>query len=884
MGRRGSGDSEESQNGGWRDRILSRLLGDDAEWVLGDLEERSRKRQDIQRHVSLLGDLWSVAGWALSRGRVGRRRGMDGAMRGEGAAGLLGVLRQDVRYSLRALRRDGGFTVVVILTLALGIGANTAVFSVVHSVLLRPLPYEDPDRLMMIWTTIASRGVDEATSGYGNVRDWRAQTRAFENLATFDPTSRTLTGGEWPEQVMTADVSASLFSVMGVEPSIGRTFSPEEEQRRAPVVVVSHEFWQRRFGGSPSVMGTSLELNDIPFEIIGVMPEGFTFPERDIWLPQTVLSGWDMREARRGTDSWRVVGRLAAGQSLEAARTEMSQIASRLERAHPSENAGLGVNVVPLHDQVTGSSLRLALWTLFGAVGLVLLVACANAAHVIVARGLRRAQEYSIRVALGATTSRLVRLALTETLLISLAAGAVGLLVAATAVDLVMNLMPANMPRIDEVGMGAAVLVYGIVVSTATAVVFGLGPALSRARRAPLDGLREGRGTLRSGQRARRLLVIGQLALAMVLLFGANLLIRSFVQARAVDLGFEPEGVLMAQLRVASPEDRIPFYEQVIERVRGLPGVQAAGILEEVFITGAPNRAITVEGRGAGEASREEVRIDAVAGEPFSTLAVEWIDGRDFSATDGAGSAPVAIINETMARRLWPGETAVGKRFHTGDALSGTPWIEVVGVVADMRRQGFETTPIAQAFRPYAQAPSGGMNLLVRTDEPLSDLPTAIRMRIAEVDRTVPFYGVTSVEEQLDSYLAPRRSQSFLLGLFSAIALVLAAIGTYGLIQYSVAQRTREIGVRIALGARLERVTRMVVGEGLVLAVIGLAVGVGLALGLSRMASGLLYGVAPSDLTSLGVTAAVLLLTTLLACWAPARRASRIDPVVALRE
>jgi len=805
-------------------------------------------------------------------------------MRGEGAAGLIDELRQDVQYTLTTLRRDVGFTILVILTLAIGIGANTAVFSVVHSVLLRPLPYESPERLMMIWTTISRRGVDEATSAYANVRDWRAQTRTFEDLATFDPTSRTLTGGELAEQVMTADVSANLFSVMGVEPLIGRTFSPEEEQRRAPVVVVSHEFWQQRFGGSPTVIGTSIELNDRPFEIIGVMPEGFAFPERDIWLPQTVLSGWDAREARRGTDSWRVVGRLAAGQSLEAARAEMSDIASRLERAYPSENAGLGVIVVPLHDQVTGSSLRLALWTLFGAVGLVLLVACANAAHVILVRGLRQAHAFSVRVALGATTARLVRLALTEALLISLAAGAVGLLVAAAALDLVTRLMPANMPRLEEVGMGASVFVYAVGISTATAVVFGLGPALSRARRAPLDGLREHRGAVRSRQRARRALVVGQLAFAMVLVFGANLLIRSFVQARAVDLGFEPEGVLMAQLRVASPEVRMPFYEQVIERVRRLPGVQAAGILEEVFITGAPNRAITVDGPGGGKATREEFRIDAVAGEVFSLLAVERIEGRDFSAADGAESVPVAIVNETMARRLWPGQTAVGMRFHVGDRVSDGPWIEVVGVVADMRRQGFETTPIAQVFRPYAQAPSGGMNLLVRTDGPLSDLPAAIRMTIAEVDRTIPFNGVTTVEDQLDSYLAPRRSQSFLLGLFSAIALVLAAIGTYGLIQYSVAQRTREMGVRIALGARIDRVTRMVVGEGLVLAVIGSAVGVGLGLGLSRMAGELLFGVAPFDLTSLGVTAAVLLVTTLLACWLPARRAARVDPVVALRE
>jgi putative ABC transport system permease protein len=868
---------------GWWERLGVWLLGDDADWVLGDLEERHRKRRGLRRWVSLPFDVASLAGWAISSGRVRRRTGMDTRMWGDGVAALIDTLRQDCRFTVNALRRDVGFTVVVILTLAIGIGANTAVFSVVHSLLLRPLPYPDPDRLTMIWTTIPGRGVDEVTSAYGNVRDWRAQTRAFEGLATFDPTSRTLTGGEWPEQIMSADVSANFFSVMGVEPLIGRTFSPEEARRRALLVVVSHEFWQARFGGSPTVIGTSIQLNEVPFEIVGVMPEGFAFPERDIWLPETLRPGWDALEARRGTDSWRVIGRLAPDQSLEAARTEMSAIASRLEHAHPAENGGLGIRVVPLHDQVIGASLRLALWALFGAVGLVLLVACANAAHVILARGLRRTREYAIRVALGATTARLVRLALTESLLISLAAGGVGVLVAATALDVLSYLAPANMPRGDEIAMGAGVLVYALGVSTVTAIAFGAGPVLKWVRSAPGDGLRQGAsGASRNAQGARRVLVVAQLALAIVLLFGANLLGRSLVQASTVELGFQTEGVLIAQLRVADPEDRIAFYGRVLEGVRGLPGVQAAGLLEEVFITGAPNRAITVEGR-EGDPSRQDVRVDAVVGEVFETLSVEWIEGRDFSPSDGTESAPVGIINETLARRLWPGQSAVGERFLTGGSRPTAPWIEVVGVVGDMRRQGFESPPLAQVFRPYSQAPSGGMNLLVRTAEPPGDVGAAIRTRIAEVDRAVPAY-VTPVEDHLGRYLAPRRSQTLLLGLFSAIALVLAAIGIYGVVQYSVAQRTRELGLRIALGARGERVARMVVGEGLFLALIGLPVGIGLGLWLSRVARGLLFGVAPTDLVSMSVTAGVLLVTTLLACWLPARRAARIDPVVALRE
>jgi putative ABC transport system permease protein len=811
---------------------------------------------------------------------------VDEWTRETGAAGWIDVLRQDARYTFRALRRDLGFTVVVILTLALGIGANTAVFSVVHSILLKPLPYQDPDRLMMIWTAIPGRGVADATSAYGNVRDWRAQSSAFEGMATFDPTTRTLTGGAWPERVMTADVSQNIFALLGVEPRIGRTFSVTEEEQRSAVAVVSHEFWQQRLGGSPGAIGSTIELSGAPFEVIGVMPPGFGFPEQgtQVWLPQTVLSGWEPREARRGTDSWRVVGRLGTDQTVEAAHRQMSEIASRLERAYPSDNAGLGVRVVPLHDQVTGSSFRVALWTLFGAVGLVLLVACANAAHLILARSLRRAREHSIRVALGGTTGRLIRLALTESLVISIAAGVLGVLTATVAVDLLASLAPASTPRIGEVGVSVTVLAFAIAISVATAAIFGLGPATRGARSAPFDELRESRGRARQGQRSRRLLVVGQLALAVVLVFGANLLIKSFLEARGVDLEFDPEGVLLANLSVESPTDRVPFYEQVVERVGGLPGVLATGIVEDLFISGAPNLPITVEGSEGAGPTREDVRIDAVDGDLFATVGAQLVAGRVFSAADGPTSPPVAIINETLARRLWPGDPAVGERFATGDPRSGAPWIEVVGVVADMRRQGFERAPIAQGFRPYGQAPSRNMNLLVRTDGPVPGLPTAIRAAIAEIDRTVPLYRVTTVEEALEAYLGPRRSQTYLLVIFSVIALVLAAIGIYGLVQYSVAQRTREIGVRLALGARIERVTLMVLGEGFLLAMVGLALGIGLALSISRVASALLFGVAPVDVTSLVMTSALLLATTLIACWVPARRAGRIDPVVALRD
>jgi predicted permease len=796
------------------------------------------------------------------------------------------VLWQDLRHALRTLRRDVGFTAVIVLTLAIGIGANTAVFSIVHSTLLTPLPYRDHGRLTMIWTDIGARGVHEAGSAYANIQDWKTQNRVFEDLATFDPTSLTLTDGEWPEQISTARVSANLFPLLGVAPVIGRSFPPEEEQQGASVVVLSHTLWQRRFSASPDAIGRTIEIGGRPFQVLGVMPDRFGFPERNtqLWLPQTVFTDWDATVARRGTDAWRVIGRLQSGVSLEHARSDMSVIASRLERTYPSANAGLGINVVPLYEQLTGHSFRLALWTLFGAVGLVLLIACANAAHLILARGMDRGQEFSVRLALGATTPRLIRQMLTENFLISLAAGIAGLLLAFGGLRLLIAFAPAGLPRLDEIGIDGPVLIYAAGVSLAAGVLFGTAPALSFSRGSPFGLLREGRGlTRRSGYRARNLLIVFQFTLAIILVFGANLLIRSLMEARSVDPGFVPANVLMANLSVESSAQRVTFFEQVLQEVQAVPGVSAAGIVEDLFISGAPNRAITIEGRAADESSFEQIRIDAIAGEFFQAVGVPFREGRGFSGSDGIGAAPIAIINETMARRFWPGESPVGKRFRTGGPGSDAPWIEIVGVVGDMHRQGLESTPIPQVFRPYAQAPSRNMNLLVRSGAPLAGLTSTIRTRIAAIDRSVPLYHVSTVEQALDGYLLERRFQTFLLGLFSVIALILAAVGIYGLMQYSVARRTREMGMRMALGARSETLVMMILRQGLALTLPGLVAGIVCALWLSESISALLFGIEASDLTNILSTSGILLVSALVACYIPARRAARIDPVRALQ-
>jgi predicted permease len=795
---------------------------------------------------------------------------------------------QDLQVGLRMLIKNPGFTAIAVLTLALGIGANITIFSVINSVLLRPLPYPASERLVFLWSEAPGQNIKETTSAYANISDWRDQSRSFEYLAVLDPTQVTLTGAVEPERVQSLRASADLFPLLGVAPLLGRTFTAGEVQQKARVVVISHGLWQRRFGASLGVLGQTLEIDGASSQVIGVMPEHFQFPERNtqLWEPNTLFSNWEIQRAQRGAGSWRVIGRLKSQVSLPQAQLEMDAIAQRLEQAYPNSNKGLGVNIVPFNIQLIGRNVRLALWILLGAVVCVLLIACTNVANLMLARGIAREREIAIRMALGAGRMRLIRQLLTESSLLALLAGAAGLLIATAGIKALISFSPPNIPNLESVGIDARVLAFTTGVSLLTGLLFGLAPALKISQSHPGEALKEGRSAS-GGGRLRGLLVVTEFGLAVLLLSGAGLLVRSFLHIQAVDLGFNPERVLLLNIAPAlnstSDQWRV-FYRHVSERVAALPGVEAAGLGEEIFISANPGGLLTIERSSADGSERARIpfRSDAIGEGFFQTLRVPLRTGRFFNAQDNQGAVPVTIINEAMARRFWPGEEALGKRFKLGPQQSTNPWLTVVGVVGDMRRQSLERQPIAQIFLPHLQSPERTMNLLIRTTAEPTRLAAAVRNEIRSIDKTVTVYGISTLESLLARAVANRSFQTWLLTLFSAVALLLAAVGIYGLIHQSVALRTREIGTRIALGAQPRDILRLVVGQGMRLALFGIGAGWLAAFGLTRVLTGLLYGVTPTDPMTFIAAPSLLLLVALLACYMPARRATRVDPMLAL--
>lgn len=799
-------------------------------------------------------------------------------------------LSKDLRHAVRQLLRNPAFALTAVVTLALGIGAVTTVSSVIRAVILRPPPYPEPDRLVMIWSQKLPAGVARAGTGYANVLDWRARTRSFASLAAFDgQTMLAAEAGGQVRRVSTLLAEPQLFDVLGLAPALGRFPTTGEAERREPLLVISHAAW-RRLGGRDDVLGRQIELDGRPFTVCGVAPAGADFfnPGIEFWVPLTFARAWERERFNRGTESLRVIGRLGLGITMAEARAEMGALAGALAREHPAENHGLGTDLVPLALQLAGPNLRLALAVLAAAVAALLLIACSNVANLLLVRGLARQREFAVRLSLGATRGRLVAQILAENLVLGLLAAVLGAGLAWFALPAVRTLSPAEIPGIAEVRLDAPLLLLSTLVSLGGIILSGLAPALQATRRDPLVMLRDGgRGATegRQGRRVRAGLVVLQFALAGGLLAGAGLLIVSLGRLLSVDPGFRPEGVLVASSRFppSRPMEDVPAYlRRLEERVRALPGVISTGVTEDVLLGSRREQTLQVD--AAGEKAPMEFRLptgfDAVTPGYFGTMGVALRRGRLFDEHDRAGAEPVIIINEQLARRLWPGQDPVGRRLRTG---GDGPWLTVVGVVGDMRRQGPDREPIAQLFRPAAQAPSRGFSLLVRTAGDPAALAAAVRNVTREVDPGVPEFDLATLTQALDRQVAPQRFNSSLLGAFALLALLLAGTGIYGLMHCSVARRRHEIGVRMALGAEPAGVRRMIVREGLALAAVGIGTGLAAAFAALGGISTLLFGISARDPLIFTASAGVLLLVAFVASWLPARRASRIDPAVSLR-
>ena len=798
----------------------------------------------------------------------------------------------DTRGALRAIRRNPAFSAVATGTLALAVGVNVVMFSVLNTVLFRPLPYRFPDELVMLWTETPSQDLRENRSAFWNVEEWRRQSRSFRDMAVFDGVALTLTHEGETQRVQGARVSPNLFPLLGIEPRHGRSFSAGEAAERRRLALVSHRFWQARFGGSLDALGASVELDGRPSTIVGVLPDGFRFGslDADVFEPHTLFPDWEARRLVRGRDSWFVVGRLRPGVTVEEAQAEMGTIAGRLDAQMPAAERNRGVRVVPLTRHVVGARSRLALWMLMAAVGCVLLIAAVNVANLWLARSLGRGREVALRAALGAGPARIVRQHLTESTTLALGAGVAGTLLAVVGLDLVRALGSVEVARLDEVRLDARVLGWSLVLSVTMGMAVGLAPALLWRRQ--LRGFGDAGGRVAGGGTAartvRRALLVAEVALAIVLLVGAGLLVRSWWQIEGVDPGFRPERVLAMQVgapALMAPAQRADFYRRALERIESLPGVERAGFISDAFIGGSPERTLTTEREGEAVSARLQYRSDEVSEGLFQAFGTRLRGGRFFSLRDGPASPRVAIVNDALARRLWPGEDAVGRRLKRGPADSAGPWLTVVGVVDDMRRQGLEREPVPQIFEPVAQNPSGAGFLLVRTArENPEDVAAAVQAAVRHLDRRAPLYGVSTLETRLRASYAPRSLQTSIVVGFAAVALLMAAIGIYGLMRYAVSTRTKEIAIRMAVGADKADIFRMVVGEGLALTGAGVVLGLLGGAWVGRAARNLLFEVGPLDPVTFIAGSALLLSVAFAACGVPARRAMKVAPLVALRE
>ncbi|HEY9402037.1 MAG TPA: ABC transporter permease [Pyrinomonadaceae bacterium] len=810
----------------------------------------------------------------------------------------MGTIWQDMRYGLRTLWKSPGFTYVAVLALALGIGANTAIFSVVNTVLLRPLPYKTPDRLVWLWESSPRNDIAKEVASYPNFNDWRQQNQSFEAVAAFSNTSPSLTSSDGePERLPGAAVLGDFYTVLGVEPALGRKFLPEEnEEGKHRVVILSHGLWQRSFGGNAGVVGQQIGVNNNQYTVVGVMPPDFQHPNPEarrpveMWLPLPVSEG--MRNGRR-SDFLSVIARLKPGVSVEQASAEMTTIAARLEQQYPDTNSAWGVIVQPLHQRFTGD-VRPALLMLLGAVGFLLLIACANVANLLLARSSTRLKEIAIRTALGAGRGRIVRQLLTESIVLSLLGGALGLLVAFWGIDALIALSPGNIPRLESVGIDRQVLLFTIGISLVTGIVFGLAPALTVSNPNLNEMLKESGRSSMDGGRGRRLrnaLAVSEIALSLVLLVGAGLLIKSFLRLQDVKPGFNPENLLAVELvlptaKYAENQQVVNFYDQLLQQLAQQSGVQGAAVTSALPLGGGGDiLAFSVEGRTRASTERvPDAEARTVSPDYFRTLQIPLRSGRLLDERDDQNAPRAAIISETMARKYFPGEDPLGKRITFSDPQGpDVQWLNVVGVVGDVRQQGLDEEPYAQVYRSYRQSPRRGLTVVARTAGPPLAILEVFRSQVRALDRQQPLYNARTAEQVLDQALARPRFNMLLISILAAVAMILATVGIYGVISYMVTQRTHEIGIRMALGARPLDVFRMVLRQGLLIAVLGVASGLVAAFALTRLLASLLYDVRSTDVVTFAAVSVLLTAVVLLACYIPARRATKVDPMVALR-
>lgn len=804
---------------------------------------------------------------------------------------------QDFRYAIRAMASNRAFTVVAVLVLALGIAANTVIFSVVNAVLLRSLPFPDADRIVRVFESDLQRHSEDAIAA-ANFIDWRDQTRVFESIATYREESFNLTGADRPERVSGVISTAALFPALGVKPMLGRVFQTEDENRGGGrVAVISRSLWERRFGADPNVVGQKLIANGEPLTLVGVMPGEFTFPEQaELWIPpkqvipEHVLTPNVNMATNRDSHYLAAVARLKSGVTLAEAKTDIDAVAARMAEQDPNNNMGRGAKLVSLRESEVGD-IRATLLVLFGAVGFVLLIACANVANLLLARATTRQKEIAIRTALGASRSRLVRQLMTESVALSIAGGGLGLLLAMWGIHSTVAILPASIYGAKDIGIDGMVLAFVLIVSLTTGLVFGLVPALQATKSDLNESLKEGgRGGSAGARRnrARGLLVVSEIALSLVLLIGAGLMIRSFIRLEQVNPGFNAHNVLtmrltLPQAQYSDVRKRASFYQQVIERLQSVPGVESAAAISRLPLTpGNSGRGLTIEGfqnDAAGNGPNADYRV--ISPDYFKVMGIPLIKGRVFTDRDNTRASDAVVINRTMGERYFPGEDPLGKRMSIGS--KDDPMMQIIGVVDDVRHFGLDSQPRPEFYVPYEKDPWPFMTMIVRGGSDPKVLAGPMRSEVWAVDGDLPIPDIRTIDQLLSDSVARRRFNMLLLAIFGGVALVLAAVGIYGVMSYSVTQRSREIGIRMALGAKQSDVLKLVVGQGMTLALIGVGIGLAAAFALTRVMASLLFSVGATDPLTFAAISVLLTGVALGACFVPARRATKVDPMIALR-